>query len=762
MLSLSSAGALRKSACQRRYAIASKHGLNLMVSHKLPVTENRSGESRPTYVSMTKTQHDERGCAHSPLRFTISIAFSLLVNATCSSIAFAYIGPGAGFVFVGSFLIVLITSLLVLVSLVTWPVRCTARAIRRRKTVGRSAIRRAIILGLDGLDPALTERLMNEGKLPHMARLRDRGTFSRLGTTYPAISPVAWSSFQTGVNPGKHNIFDFLSRDTMTYQPRLSSVEMRNVERRLNIGHYSIPVGKPSIRALRKSRPFWHALGEHGISSCILRVPVTFPPEKSRGRLLSGMCVPDLLGTQGTFTLYTTRDDIRCEHGTGAVVHVELAGNAVQTNLTGPENFLKKARTVLTIPIKMTVHRENESVEVRVSGQRFTLSKGNYSDWVTVQFNAGFGMNITGICRFLLVEAGQNLSVYVTPIHIDPERPALPIAHPFVYSSYLSKLLGRFPTLGLAEDTWALSEGVIGEDAFLDQCYMFHDERERVFFNALSRTREDVCVSVFDAPDRVQHMFWRYLDKTHPANRGRNTDNHAGAIEEIYCRMDKLLGRTIEQLDERDLLIVMSDHGFESFSRGVNINSWLHENDYLALQDGTESGEWFSAVDWSHTRAYAIGLAGIYLNMEGRESRGIVHSGDEAQTLKVELIARLSGLKDPERGGTAITDVWDTAAIYSGPYVDNAPDLIVGYAPGYRASWGSVTGKVNTRVFEDNIMKWSGDHCMDPRSVPGILLSNRRMALADRPNIMDIAPTVLAAFGIERPSYMDGVPIRFE
>jgi len=620
-----------------------------------------------------------------------------------------------------------------------------------------------IIIGLDGLKPELAERLMDEGELPNLARLRKQGTFTRLNTTYPSISPVAWSSFQTGANPGRHNIFDFLSRDASTYMPVLSSVQMGKVNRSISLGPYSIPLGKPSIRPMRKSKPFWHILGEHGISSCVLRVPVTFPPEKYRGVMLSGMCVPDLIGTQGSFTAYTTRDDIRIEHEGGTVVRVERNGNVVRADFSGPENFLRKQGGCLSVPLKVVIDGDEASADLTVADQRVRLSKGKHSDWVRIRFSAGLGMSVTGVCKFLLVEVKPHFTLYVTPINIDPDRPALPISHPFVYSSYLAKLLGAFSTLGLAEDTWALSEGVIDEAAFLEQCYTFHDERERMFFNSLERTGEDVCICVFDTTDRIQHMFWRYLDKSHPANRGKDLEQHAGAITELYRRMDGLVGRTLERLSERDLLIVMSDHGFQPFSRGVNVNSWLHQNGYLALKDGAaQSGEWFSNVDWTRTKAYAMGLGGLYINQKGREAQGIVADGEEKRLLKQELVARLSGLKDTEGDQSGITQVWDSADLYAGAYRENAPDLIIGYGAGYRASWDSVTGKVSASVFEDNEMCWGGDHCIDPRLVPGVLFSSRRIDTHEGPNIMDIAPTVLAAFGIEIPGYMDGKPLKFE
>jgi predicted AlkP superfamily phosphohydrolase/phosphomutase len=229
-------------------------------------------------------------------------------------------------------------------------------------------------------------------------------------------------------------------------------------------------------------------------------------------------------------------------------------------------------------------------------------------------------------------------------------------------------------------------------------------------------------------------------------------------IEDLYRRMDALIGRVMSQLDERTLLLVVSDHGFKSFARCVNLNAWLHQNGYLALKEGKpESGDWFEDVDWSRTRAYTMGLNGLYLNLKGREREGIVSPGPEAESLKEELRQKLNGLADPASGRSGITGVFDCDAVYAGPYVDNAPDLIVGYGDGYRASWDSVMGKVTAQIFEDNLKAWSGDHCIDPRLVPGVLFSNRKIA-DEKPAIVDVAPTILQLFGLQLPTHFDGKP----
>ena len=346
--------------------------------------------------------------------------------------------------------------------------------------------------------------------------------------------------------------------------------------------------------------------------------------------------------------------------------------------------------------------------------------------------------------------------MYVTPLNIDPEKPALPISQPFIYAVYLAKLLGRFITLGEANDTWALNEGALDEEAFLELTYANHAEWEAMLENALAKTPRGVVAIVFETTDSIQHMFFRYLDKAHPALKAAPAKMSAAVIEDLYKRMDGLVGRVASRLGEKGVLFVMSDHGFKSFRRGVNLNSWLLQNGYLTLAPGrSSSGEWFKDVDWPRTKAYALGLGGLYLNLKGREAQGAVAPGDEARALKAELGRKLTALRDGPNGPPAITRVYDRDAIYAGPYRDNAPDLIIGYNEGYRASWEGVTGIVNDIVIGDNGKAWSGDHCIDPALVPGVLFSNLKLERTD-PSIMDVAPTVLEMFGIAPPAHMDG------
>ncbi len=670
-------------------------------------------------------------------------------------------GPGAGFVFLTSFLTLLATGILALASLALWPFRMAWRLVRRAGDA-KPKVRRLIIVGLDGQDPELTDRFMREGRLPNFRRLAEEGCYHRLATTFPSVSPVAWSSFATGAHPAKHNIFDFLDRDRRTYLPQLSSVRIGRVKRVLRLGRLRLPLAKPEMRLLRKSRPFWSVLGSRGFWSTVLRVPITFPPDRFYGAQLAAMCVPDLQGTQGTFTLFTTRRSVEGFKEGGMRVLLDSDGDRdgdpdhFETAFQGPDNELVDGSPPLTLPVVIDLDRQNRAARIQVNGRMRVLAVGELSDWIELSFRAAPGIKVRGICRMMVTEIGEHFSLYATPINIDPEKPAMPISHPSYYAVYLAKKLGKYATLGLAEDTWALNEGVIDDRTFLRLTYDIDREREEMFFAALDKLRRGTLVCVFDATDRIQHMFWRYLEPDHPAAKNGAEASSREAIAELYEHNDALVGRIRERLGDEDMLMVLSDHGFASFRRGLNLNAWLYANGYLALRDGGDgSEEWLRDVDWSRTRAYALGLTGLFLNVEGREAKGIVKAGEEAEVLKAELIGKLSGLFDEERGETAIQEAFDTTSLYSGPYLKNGPDMLIGYNVGYRISWDGATGVVAGPIFTDNVKPWSGDHGIDPRLVPGVFFSDRSID-CDDPALIDVAPSALWLFGIQPPSYMDG------
>ena len=691
----------------------------------------------------------------------VTLALGSLV-VLAPSVASAYIGPGAGFAFAGSLFMVVAALGLALLTILLWPITTLWRLIRVGNPFRNASARRVIIVGLDGMDPGIATRFMQEGRMPNFQRLAERGVFRPLDTSNPSMSPVAWSTFTTGTDPSRHGIYDFITRDPCTCAPMLSSTDIKDASRVLNIGRYMVPLGKPKIKLLRKGTPFWKLLGDKHIHSIIQRVPITFPPEPFRGLLLSGMCVPDLRGSQGTFSFFSTASgdagQAAFTGGEQTVLRRNKQG-VIRSRIVGPDNSLEKGHPRLTLPFSLIEGKDRRSARLEIDGcEPIELELQRYSEWITLTFNAGLGIKITGIVRFYLTSLEPEVSLYMTPIHIDPENPAMPISHPKIYSVYLAKKQGPFATLGLAEDTWALNERVIDEKAFFDQAMLICDEREQMFFDALEHRKQGLVTTVFDTTDRIQHMFYRYLDPTHPANRDKESSAYAGAIARTYERMDGMLGKLLDQVgdDERTVVMVMSDHGFTNFRRGVNLNTWLRDEGYLVLKDGAEtSGDWFEHVDWSRTRAFSLGLTGIFVNRKGRERSGIVEEGDAYVTLIAEIMRKLEALVDPESGQRCIRKVRSAIASADGPYRYDAPDLLVGYEGGYRNSWECATGAVTPEVFTDNTKSWSGDHCVDPDIVPGVFFCNRAITV-ERPHIADISSSVMRLFGQQPGRHMQG------
>ncbi len=679
----------------------------------------------------------------------IAIALTTLTYATD---AHAYIGPGAGFAFLGSTLVFVITIGMAIVTILFWPLQLAWRKLRNKGISKHARARRVVVVGLDGLEPKLVEKYMSEGLLPNLQKLQQQGSFARLGTTLPALSPVAWSSFQTGVNPGAHNIFDFLTRDKRYCLPQLSSTDTKTYDKAISLLGLRWKRKKTSVEITRKSQPFWKILGKNGVFSNIIRVPISYPPEKFNGNILSAMCTPDLKGTQGSFSFFTeesaSSDDavIGGETKTFTTKENKLCGE-----IQGPPS--PEGKGWLTLPFSLAVNGTKDAAILSIADQTIELRLNTFSPWIEVGFTHGRS-TVSGICRFCLRNKGGSVALYVSPINVHPEKPALPISEPQIFSSWLAKKHGLYGTLGLMEDTWGRNELALDDARFLEQTWLTHNEREKMFFEALSKTREGLCACVFDASDRIQHMFWRYLDEKHPSPL-EDKAQFGNTIRDMYVKMDDLIGRIQAKLKDNDHLFVLSDHGFASFRRCINLNTWLLKEGYLTLKDGKTIGrDYFQDVDWSKTKAFAVGLSGIYINRIGREVNGIVDDA-EAATLKAEITQKLEKLRDPQDNAETIRKVHDADSSYKGLYKGEAPDLIVGYHPGYRVSWDSITGTVEEHMFSDNLKAWSGDHHVDPELVPGILFSNQKLT-KNAPHITDLAPTILSLFDVKAPPYMEG------
>lgn len=608
-----------------------------------------------------------------------------------------------------------------------------------------TSIKKVLVIGLDGLEPTLVDALLAEGQLPALAGLRQQGGYTRVRTTCPAQTPVAWSTFATGVNPGGHGVFDFIRRDPKTYLPdlALNRYEQKNA---------FLP---PRVVNLRRGTPVWDMLSAAGIPSAIIRCPCTYPPDTPRGRLLSGMGVPDLRGSLGTGTYYSS-DDVKAQESE-SVVRVSREGTTIRTKLLGPRN--PKTREHFTVDLTLHLEPASRRLTVHSDGQPRTLTVevGRWSDWLRVKFKTGLLQSVAGMVRFHLASLEPVFAFYASPINFTPEAPLFPISAPPKYANELAGAIGTFYTTGMVEDHAALNNGRISEEAFLDQCAAVMREREAMLHHELARFDAGLLYCLFDTPDRLQHMFWRCREPDHPANRLTPSKFGKEVIDEHYRACDAVVGRAMQFADESTLVIVLSDHGFGSFRRGIHLNTWLHDQGLLALRDGMqpgeEAGDFFRHVDWSRTQAYALGLGGIYVNCAGREGQGIVAS-DEAEIVTARIINGLTNLTDAERGAAAVRAVVRRDQMYRGAYVGEAPDLIVCTAPGYRASWGTTLGGVPHGHFEDNVKRWSGDHIIDPKLVPGVLFMNQ--PIRDGASLTDLAPTILAALGGPKQSAMEG------
>jgi predicted AlkP superfamily phosphohydrolase/phosphomutase len=610
-------------------------------------------------------------------------------------------------------------------------------------------LRKVIVIGLDGLEPKIVDAMLAAGELPNLRRLATSGGYSRVATTTPAQTPVAWSTFATGTNPGGHGVFDFIRRDPTTYMPdlALSRYETRGA---------FLP---PKAVNMRRGTPVWEVLGEAGLESIVIRCPVTYPPDAVRGRMLAGMGVPDLRGSLGTTTFYTMTPNAVTRESENVVPLTRRADGTIATHVIGPRP--PRGSDNMRFALELRIDAANRRLIIHSAGEPrdIALVVGQWSDWLRVTFKAGLLQTIRGMVRFHLVQLEPNLELHASPVNFDDAAPPFPLSHPAEYANELAEAIGRFHTTGMVEDHTGIINERIGEEAFLDQCELAWREREAMMLYELERFDAGLFYCLFDTPDRVQHLFWRFREPNHPANRGRCArPDLARVIEDQYRRSDEVLGKALDFVDDTTLMVALSDHGFGSFRRGVNLNTILHDLGYLALRDGIRpgpgAGEFFRSVDWSRTRAYALGLGGIYLNIAGREQQGtLVASGVEEITRA--LTRQLRGLIDPHTGDVAIRGIRSAAEVYSGPHVAEAPDLLIDFASGYRASWSTSLGGLSTEHFEDNTRKWSGDHIIDPQLVPGVLFMNQNFHEAGAA-LIDLAPTILDALGVPKPAVMEG------
>lgn len=570
-------------------------------------------------------------------------------------------------------------------------------------------------------------------------------------------------------------------------------------------GRY-LPREVPTAANARKGLPFWQAASRAGVAARVLNVPDTFPAEEiDGGRMLSGLGVPDMRGRIGSPSFFTSDAALALPDNQFSVEIVKLPARrgAFETAIVGPLNkpfydyVLDRATEGIADRDERRRHREaaekdleargvrrrldvpfhieagDDALTIELDGQRQTLRPGGWSDWLVVHFPVNAVVDalagLRGIVRFKLIALAPEIKLYMSPVNFHPECQPVPFTWPRSFAHELIGEFGLFKTLGWPIDTWSLPSGLTDERHFVEDMQFTADVQLAMMKSALERGTDRLYMQVFDFPDRVGHMLWRLYDHGHPLYDERLAKEYGEEIPRAYERMDRIVGEALRRLAPRTALIICSDHGFASFRRGINYNTWLVKNGFMTLRQGSSGGktledlfdrgalgEFFQYVDWSRTRAYAMGLGNIYVNLLGREPKGSVAPGREYEEVRDALIRQLEALVDPETGEKPVRKVYRREEIYSGFDPRLIPDLRAANSEHYRIGWQTALGEVPPKIFEDNLKAWSGDHCSnDPALVPGVLFSNVRLAGAD-PGIADLYPTILALLGVPAVEGIDG------
>ncbi|HEY1760747.1 MAG TPA: alkaline phosphatase family protein [Bryobacteraceae bacterium] len=598
------------------------------------------------------------------------------------------------------------------------------------KTTGK----RVIVLGIDGMDPNFVEHHWDS--LPNLAKLSKEGEFKRLETSTPPQSPVAWSTFITGMDPGGHGIFDFVHRDPKTLAPYSSMAQSAEGARTVSVGPYDLPITSGQVVSFRQGKPFWQMLSEHGVGVSVIRMPTDFPPVHcDDGFSIAGMGAPDLRGTFGEFAFFTDQasEKSRMVPG-GRIVHTDLKNHSATLEIPGPDNSLRKDKAPTFVSVKAYVDPKEPAARFDAGDTQVILKQGEWSEWIQVRFTLIPGLkSAAGMVRLYAKQLHPNFEIYVSPVNIDPSDPELPVTAPDSYSRQIAKEVGLFYTQGMAQDTAAWRQGVFDKDEYIAQSRQVSQDHLKLLRYSLDRFKDGFLFFHFFGVDQDSHMLWGKYDEE---------------LLETYKTVDQTIGWVREKAPDATL-IVMSDHGFSTFDRAVHLNTWLMKEGFLTLDDPKNVGddELFPHVDWSKTLAYSVGLNGVYLNLQGREAAGIVEPGDQANAVLKKLAAALEDARDPDNGKPMIGGVTLTHEEFHGNMLDKAPDIIVGYMPGYRSSWQTTLGAVPAVTVVDNTEAWRADHCILAKFVPGVLISNRKSQAPD-PHLYDLTVSILDSFGL--------------
>ena len=555
---------------------------------------------------------------------------------------------------------------------------------------------KTLILGFDSFDPAVFDEMAGQNQLPNLERLSQGGGYSKLEVCSPPQTEVSWTSIATGTDPGGHGIFDFVHRDPASYVPYVSILPMRKTA----VGEQFVPP--------YTARTFFEEAADMGYPATALWWPAMFPARPAVPvNTLPGLGTPDIRGQLGVGTLFTTEDATLKKT---AVVKLDAAGKGrFAASLPGPQTPGREGPRTISLPLTLEV-LDQRSARLTIEGQKIDLKLGEWSDIVELRFKAGMLLTIHAITRFIPTHLSGSgaIRVYALPLQIHPLHTPWHYASSPSFSKKLWKDVGPYLTLGWPQDTTGLEDGCISDDHFIALCQTIFERRIQILYYLMKDFQEGVLAAIYDDLDRVQHMFFH---------------NRKDVVQDWYGRLDRFVGEVSAKVDAwsgKYRYLILSDHGFSNFGKKVHLNRWLLDQGYLFMKNG---GTDLSAVDWSRTRAYAVGLNSIYLNVSGREGQGIV-SANEVETLLGEIKEKLSEWKDNDQE-SIVHRIRFKHETYSGPYTRFGPDLVVGYASGHRASAETGLGKVPDSALEDNTDHWGADHCMDADVVPGVIFANR-------------------------------------
>ena len=657
---------------------------------------------------------------------------------------------------------------------------------------------RLVVLGIDGMDPEILAGVIERhpDRTPNLQWLIEQGGgIHSLRTANPPQSPVAWTNFITGRDPGGHGIYDFIHRDKGTRFMAASTTAA-------GPGKFFglLPGDEVSNRS---GVTFWEVLADAGVPADIWRMPINFPVAPSNGVSFPGMMTPAIDSAYGEASLYTTdplvRSQVPIEKADKVIDDLIEIDGVIETRVLGPDKgHGENAEAEITIYLD----DDKQGAVIATATKRLPLKVGEWSDFASVDFKLGFASSISGVVRFYLRSIEPKFEMIASPVNIDPAAPAMPVSQPEDAAAELAEAIGTYYTQGMAEDVGSFKDEMITPEEFLEQSTLVYKERQRMMDYALDRylakPEGGMLFFYFSTVDLMSHMMWRFADPQHPDHPAEYADRSTAewmerqdavfgeVLDDIYLRVEPVLAELRARMDADDEpweLILMSDHGFAPYYREFSLNTWLLENGYLVLQEGQDREQKAQqvsrsaqvsistpgVVDWTKTRAYGMGFNGLYLNLAGRElddprtkdvDEGGIVVESEKDALLAELKAKLEAFRDPDTRSQIVL----RAAIATEEYVGterigDAPDILVGYASGYDNSDAASVGRIPMNVVQDNLgYTFNGSHLMAPEEVAGILLSTRPPVEGSHA-LEDLTVAVLAHYGLAPVDGMIGSPV---